>query len=178
MPPPTPNSEEPVKRRRAPVTGTPLSTGTRARLTTCQQHKPEPRPRGDCLPNARGLAAGSWAPQVASLTPRCVAGPYRGSMGSPAHTATQGVNVRILGPKHPPIGPITPPIRQALPPSTRARTRPTPPRAKARRPSQGRRAWSARGTHVAPQRTRSPQRAHPPPRAHPLYWIVTDTSCV
>ena len=50
-------------------------------------------------------------------------------------------------------------------------------RAKARRPSQGRRAWSARGTHVTPQRAHLPQRTHSPPRAHPLHWIVTDTSC-
>ena len=42
-------------------------------------------------------------------------------MGNPAHTATQGVNLRIQGPKHPPIGPNTPPIRRALPPSTHAR---------------------------------------------------------
>ena len=47
-------------------------------------------------------------------------------MGNPAHTATQGVNLRIQGPKHPPIGPNTPPIPRAMPPSTHARTRPTP----------------------------------------------------
>ena len=29
-------------------------------------------------------------------------------MGNPAHTATQGVNLRIQGPRHPPIGPNTP----------------------------------------------------------------------
>ena len=46
-------------------------------------------------------------------------------MGNPAHTATQGVNLRIQGPKHPPIGPNTPPIPRAMPPSTHARTRPT-----------------------------------------------------
>ena len=42
-------------------------------------------------------------------------------MGNPAHTATQGVNLRIQGPKHPPIGPITPPIPRAMPPSMHAR---------------------------------------------------------
>ena len=42
-------------------------------------------------------------------------------MGNPAHTATQGVNMRIQGPKHPPIGPITPPIPRAMPPSMHAR---------------------------------------------------------
>ena len=31
-----------VKRRRAPVTGAPLSAGTRTRLMKCQQHKPTP----------------------------------------------------------------------------------------------------------------------------------------
>ena len=31
-----------VKRRRAPVTGTPLSADTRTRLMKCQQHKPTP----------------------------------------------------------------------------------------------------------------------------------------
>ena len=42
-------------------------------------------------------------------------------MGNPAHTATQGVNLRIQGPKYPPIGPITPPIPRALPASMHAR---------------------------------------------------------
>jgi len=42
-------------------------------------------------------------------------------MGNPAHTATQGVNLRIQGPKYPPIGPITPPIPRAMPPSMHAR---------------------------------------------------------
>ena len=42
-------------------------------------------------------------------------------MGNPAHTATQGVNLRIQGPRHPPIGPITPPIPRAMPPSMHAR---------------------------------------------------------
>lgn len=31
-----------VKRRRAPVTGAPLSAGTRTRLMKCQQHRPAP----------------------------------------------------------------------------------------------------------------------------------------
>ena len=42
-------------------------------------------------------------------------------MGNPAHTATQGVNMRIQGPRHPPIGPITPLIPRAMPPSMHAR---------------------------------------------------------
>ena len=42
-------------------------------------------------------------------------------MGNPAHTATQGVNLRIQGPKYSPIGPITPPIPRAMPPSMHAR---------------------------------------------------------
>ena len=83
---------------------------------------PHPCLGGNCLPRV----CGNWDRDLAVLTPRCAAGPYRWSMGNPAHTATQGVNLRIQGPKHPPIGPITPPIRRALPPSTHARTRPTP----------------------------------------------------
>ena len=39
----TPNYEEPVKRRRVPITGTSLAAGTHSRLTKCQQHKPKPR---------------------------------------------------------------------------------------------------------------------------------------
>ena len=98
-----------------------------------------------CLMRA---GADRWlSPQVAPLTPRCAAGPYRWSMGSPAHTATQGVNLRIQGPKHPPIGPITPPIHQALPPSTRAGTRPTPP-------------TIARHALAADTRTQRPRRRH------------------
>ena len=46
---------------------------------------------------------GSWARQVVVLTPLCAAGPYRWSMGDPAHTATYRVNVRMKGPRHPPI---------------------------------------------------------------------------
>ena len=77
---------------------------------------------GNCLPRV----CGNWDRDLAALTPRCAAGPYRWSMGNPAHTATQGVNLRIQGPKHPPIGPNTPPIPRAMPPSTHARARPTP----------------------------------------------------
>ena len=68
-------------------------------------------------------------------------------MGNPAHTATQGVNLRIQGPKHPPIGPNTPPIRQALLPSTHARTRPTP-------------ATNARHALAAHTRTKWPRPRH------------------
>ena len=46
---------------------------------------------------------GTTPRDLAALTPRCAAGPYRWSMGNPAHTATQGVNLRIQGPKHPPM---------------------------------------------------------------------------
>lgn len=46
---------------------------------------------------------GSWARQVVVLTRLCAAGPYRWSMGDPAHTATYRVNVRMKGPMHPPI---------------------------------------------------------------------------
>ena len=46
---------------------------------------------------------GSWARQVVVLTPLCAAGPYRWSMGDLAHTATYRVNVRMKGPRHPPI---------------------------------------------------------------------------
>ena len=77
---------------------------------------------GNCLPRV----CGNWDRDLAALTPRCAAGPYRWSMGNPAHAATQGVNLRIQGPKHPPIGPNTPPIPRAMPPSTHARARPTP----------------------------------------------------
>ena len=74
-------------------------------------------------------------------TPPCAAGPYWRQDGHAAHAATctpahsntshtlkceEPVNLRIQGPKHPPIGPNTPPIPRAMPPSTHARTRPTP----------------------------------------------------
>ena len=51
-----------------------------------------------------GADNGTTPRDLAALTPRCAAGPDRWSMGNPAHTATQGVNLRIQGPKHPPKG--------------------------------------------------------------------------
>ena len=54
-------------------------------------------------PSALVPLHGSWAPLVAVVTPLCAAGPYRWSMGDPAHTATYRVNVRMKGPRHPPI---------------------------------------------------------------------------
>ena len=51
-----------------------------------------------------GADNGTTPRDLAALTPRCTAGPYRWSMGNPAHTATQGVNLRIQGPKQPPKG--------------------------------------------------------------------------
>ena len=87
-----------------------------------------PRPRHTFTGEAdagNGADNGTTPGDLAALTPSCAAGPYRWSMGNPAHTATQGVNLRIQGPKHPPIGPNTPPTPRAMPPSTHARTRPT-----------------------------------------------------
>ena len=51
-----------------------------------------------------GADNGTTPGDLAALTPRCAAGPYRWSMGNPAHTATQGVNLRNQGPKQPPKG--------------------------------------------------------------------------
>ena len=94
-----------------------------------------------------GADNGTTPRDLAALTPRCTAGPYRWSMGNPAHTATQGVNLRNQGPKYPPIGPNTPPIRQAMPPSTHARARPTP-------------ATNARPALAADTRTKWPRPRH------------------
>ena len=83
-----------------------------------------PRPRHSFAGEAdagNGADNGTTPGDLAALTPRCAAGPDRWSMGNPAHTATQGVNMRIQGPRHPPIGPITPPIPRAMPPSMHAR---------------------------------------------------------
>ena len=66
-----------------------------------------PRPRDTFAGEAdagNGADNGTTPGDLAALTPRCAAGPYRWSMGNPAHTATQGVNLRIQGPKHPPKG--------------------------------------------------------------------------
>ena len=65
-----------------------------------------PRPRHTFTDEANagsGADNGTTPRDLAALTPRCAAGPDRWSMGNPAHTATQGVNLRIQGPKHPPI---------------------------------------------------------------------------
>jgi len=42
-------------------------------------------------------------------------------MGNPAHTATQGVNLRIQGPKHPPMRWVLPPDVPCLPAGPHAR---------------------------------------------------------
>ena len=97
------------------------------RASRAHTHAKWRRPRHVCTDDAgNGADNGTTPRDLAALTPRCAAGPYRWSIGSPAHTATQGVNLRNQGPKHPPIGPNTPPIPRAMPPSTHARTRPTP----------------------------------------------------
>lgn len=66
---------------------------------------------------------GSWAPLVVVVTPFCAAGPDRWQRGQGAHTATNGVNVRVKGPRPPPIeqtlphlGPRPPPIEQSRTP--------------------------------------------------------------
>ena len=51
-----------------------------------------------------GADNGTTPGDLAALTPRCAAGPDRWQYGQPAHTATQGVNLRNQGPKHPPKG--------------------------------------------------------------------------
>ena len=66
-----------------------------------------PRPRDTFAGEAdagNGADNGTTPGDLAALTPRCAAGPDRWSMGNPAHTATQGVNMRIQGPRHPPKG--------------------------------------------------------------------------
>ena len=70
-------------------------------------HTKWPRPRHTFTGEANadnGADNGTTPRDLAALTPRCAAGPYRRSMGNPAHTATQGVNLRIQGPKQPPKG--------------------------------------------------------------------------
>ena len=111
----------------------PPSTHARARPTPATNARPAlaadtrtkwPRPRHSFAGEAdagNGADNGTTPGDLAALTPRCAAGPDRWSMGNPAHTATQGVNMRIQGPRHPPIGPITPPIPRAMPPSMHAR---------------------------------------------------------
>ena len=137
----------------------PPSTHARTRPTPATNARPAlaahtrtkwPRPRHTFTGEANadnGADNGTTPRDLAALTPRCAAGPYRWSMGNPAHTATQGVNLRIQGPKHPPIGPNTPPIPRAMPPSTHARTRPTP-------------ATNARPALAAHTRTKWPRPRH------------------
>ena len=120
-----------------------LATNARHALAADTRTK-WPRPRHTFTGEAdagNGADNGTTPGDLAALTPRCAAGPDRWSMGNPAHTATQGVNMRIQGPRHPPKGltcaskgPGThpsgrsrhlsrEPCRQAC---MRARTRPTP----------------------------------------------------
>ncbi len=54
------------------------------------------------LPPTTRPLTGSWAQQLAALTPQCAAKPYRWQHGQAAHTATHRVNVRIGGLRQPP----------------------------------------------------------------------------
>ena len=51
-----------------------------------------------------GRDPGSWARLLAALTLQCAAKPYWWHGGQPAQVATYRVNVRIKGPRPPPIG--------------------------------------------------------------------------
>ena len=98
----------------------------------------------------------SSARQVAALTRRCAAGPDRWSMGNPAHTATQGVNLRIQGPKHPPIRPKPPqpthPPSQPRPRDTHAQLGPT---GGSTNPTM--RSWARQVEHGQPRPHRHPR---------------------
>ena len=69
---------------------------------------------------------------AATHTRSCAAGPDRWQCGRPAWTTTCGVNLRMKGPRHPPVRPILPSL-WPMPPSLWAMAPPLRPIAPARR---------------------------------------------
>ena len=53
---------------------------------------------------------------AATHTRSCAAGPDRWQCGRPAWAATCGVNLRMKGPKRPPVRPMVPPLGPMRPP--------------------------------------------------------------
>ena len=59
---------------------------------------------GRCRASLLRRAPGSRALLLAPLTPQCAAKPYWWHGGQPAQATTSRVNMRMKGPRHPPIG--------------------------------------------------------------------------
>ena len=53
---------------------------------------------------------------AATHTRSCAAGPDRWQCGRPAWATTCGVNLRMKGPKQPPVRPMVPPLEPMRPP--------------------------------------------------------------
>ena len=53
---------------------------------------------------------------AATHTRSCAAGPYCWQCGRPAWATTCGVNLRMKGPRHPPVRPMVPPLGPMRPP--------------------------------------------------------------
>ena len=53
---------------------------------------------------------------AATHTRSCAAGPDRWQCGQPAWATTCGVNLRMKGPKQPPVRPMVPPLEPMRPP--------------------------------------------------------------
>ena len=53
---------------------------------------------------------------AATHTRSCAAGPDRWQCGRPAWATTCGVNLRMKGPKQPPVRPMAPPLEPMRPP--------------------------------------------------------------
>ena len=72
--------------------------------------KAEPIRKRLTYPRAAGPSA------AATHTRSCAAGPDRWQCGQPAWTTTRGVNLRMKGPKQPPVRPMVPPLEPMRPP--------------------------------------------------------------
>ena len=58
----------------------------------------------------------AWALLLVALTRSCAAGPYRWSMGGPAHAPPIGLTCAVKGPRYPPVRPMVPPLEPMRPP--------------------------------------------------------------
>ena len=67
-------------------------------------------------PPRGGRLVCAWALLLVALTRSCAAGPDRWQCGRPAWTTTCGVNLRMKGPKQPPVRPMVPPLEPMRPP--------------------------------------------------------------
>ena len=63
-----------------------------------------------------GQWLGAWVLLLVVVTPSCAAGPYWWQCGRPAWTTTCGVNLRMKGPRYPPVRQILPSL-WPMPPS-------------------------------------------------------------